>query len=942
VTNTHLWCAAGIETRATIPHELTLAALPWWIEKLKRFETIQIFRLADLPAEARAEKEMLRAQTAQSVIAVPMIYNKALKGFLGFDSVQREKGWADDIIVPLKIVGEIFTNALERQHAEEKLKRRLDEIRTIYQLTDATGRAGAIEEIYEEALNGFQRALHIDRAAILLVDLDNVMRFKSWRGVSEAFCKAVEGYSPWPPTERMPQPKIVLDIEQEMSLKSIQGVLVQQGIRTLGFFPLQYQGKLMGECVICCDAPRQCSSEEIQLAQTIASHIAFAIGRKQAEQALRESEARYRDLVENSEDLICTHDIEGKILSLNRALIRRLGYEQADEIVGRYIADFLAPRMRSLFNSYLYTIGKRGHAHGFMRILTRDGQERILEYDNSLRTEDLDHPIVRGLAHDVTERKLAEKALRQSEQRYRTLVEHLPDGVYRSTPGGKFIEVNPAMVKMLGYKNKEELMAIDIVTQLYFDQRERSKVVDSLRQAGKDEIEVFRLRRKDGQEIWVEDHGRLVYDTAGNVLYHEGILRDVTERRKAEQERLHVEAQLRHAQKMETIGTLAGGFAHDFNNQLIGIIGNVDMALTDVGSNHPAQTILQEARNAAIRCTEMTKALLAFSRKLESQFNPIDLNQVVRESHRLLKHTIPATIDIEIKAAPDLSMVNADDTQMQQVLMNLCVNARDAIFAATPEGEKSKGAGVGKIFIQTRNQLVGQEAARRNLEARPGRFVVLAVADTGSGIPPENLSRIFEPFFTTKEASKGTGLGLSMAFGIVKAHQGWIEVNSRAPAELAKDQAFQTTFEVFLPAIDAAISPSASSPQISATAVGGNETVLVIDDEPVVRETARLMLTRNGYRVFTADNAIAGLELYRTNWKLVDLVLLDLTMPQISGKHALQQICAINPKSRVIVTSGYAAESETGEVMNLGAIAFLQKPYAPAELLQAIREALKK
>jgi PAS domain S-box-containing protein len=825
---------------------------------------------------------------------------------------------------------------------------------------------------------------------------------------------------------------------------------------------------------------------------------------KRADESLRALQERLTGILDAAMEAIISVDEAQNVTLFNQGAEKMFGH-RAEEILGKPL-DILIPKQ--------FVDAHRAHIQKFMTSpltvkrmdgrspiygLRKDGSEFPLEASIS-KLELRGEKVLTVIMRDITGRKRMEEALHQSEKRYRTFVECMPDGVYRSTPEGKFIEVNPAMVKMLGYESKEELLAVDIKTQLYFDPKEREMAIASVRRSGKEKIVVFRLRHKNGHEVWVEDHGRLVCDNEGKVLYHEGILRDITERRhaeqaiqhllegtamatgqeffnrltqhlarwlgvrwalvgvlkagngnevqtlalwdhdhrsdnitypliggpcqdaatkgfvvfpkdicrlfpddrllqemkvqgyvgspirgnddqvigilcamddkplapplyaegvfhiftqraaaeilrqSAEQNRLQAEAKLRHAQKMETIGTLSGGIAHDFNNQLTGIVGNIDMALLDLGPAHPASMILQDAQKAALRCSEMTKSLLAFGRRLEGQLRPVSLNEVVWETHRLLKRVIPATIQIELQVDAGLWSIHADPTQMQQILLNLCINARDAILDANAGEKQSEGHGVGTIVIQTRNQIVDEQARQRNLNARAGRFVVLSVADSGCGIPMENLNRIFDPFFTTKEVGKGTGLGLAMVFGSVKAHRGWIEVSSPgnySKPEMAR-QPLKTVFEIFLPAAAPAASIIEATAPMPAFLPRGDETILVVDDEKVVRQTARLLLSRHGYHVLTAENGVEALALYRQIWPEINLVLLDLTMPKINGKQAFRQIRAINPCARVIICSGYAVEGEAEEILALGAAAFLPKPYALESLLQTVREVLDK
>jgi len=378
---------------------------------------------------------------------------------------------------------------------------------------------------------------------------------------------------------------------------------------------------------------------------------------------------------------------------------------------------------------------------------------------------------------DITERKKAEDALRQSEERYRNLVEQLPDGVYRSTHDGKFVEINEAMVTILGYESKEELMAVDIISQLYFAPEER----ESPAPKGKtEEIDVYRLRKKDGSEVWIEDHGRHVFDENGEVLFHEGILRDVTGRLKADEERKQLENQLFQAQKFESIGTLAAGMAHDFNNLLNIVRGNADLLALKQSNDEKFRHRLDNISKATERGIQLVKQLLTFAKKTDFVKQTVIINDLVREAAGLLEDTLPKNIEVRLELASDPLPIIGDPNQLHQVLVNLCVNARDAM----PNG--------GTLTIAT-DWIPGEELRKKFLRASETGYVRVDIKDTGIGMDEETTKRIFDPFFTTKSADKGTGLGLAVAMGIVSAHQGFIDVNS-APGS-------GTQFLIHLPGI---------------------------------------------------------------------------------------------------------------------------------------------
>ena len=363
---------------------------------------------------------------------------------------------------------------------------------------------------------------------------------------------------------------------------------------------------------------------------------------------------------------------------------------------------------------------------------------------------------------DITERKQAELALARSEERYRDLVEQLPDGVYRSTHEGRFLEVNPAFVRILGYDSKEELMAVDIPSQLYFDpaDRESERMTDR-----NEEMAIYRLRRKDGSAVWVEDHGRYVFNPSGEVEFHEGILRDVTDRLRAEEERKRLEEKLFRAQKMESIGTMAAGLAHDFNNILNVIMGNAELMRTLPGVPEAGKRRVENVAKASERGGQLVKKLMTFARKTDIVERPLSVNDLIREAIDLVRTTMPRGIDIRLALEEGVPEIVGDAGQLQQVLMNFCVNARDAM----PSG--------GTLTIST-SSVTGDEVRRAYPSAGAARYARVAVADTGCGMDQATRGRIFDPFFTTKKPDRGTGLGLAVVSGIVSKHRGFVDVRT--------------------------------------------------------------------------------------------------------------------------------------------------------------------
>lgn len=545
----------------------------------------------------------------------------------------------------------------------------------------------------------------------------------------------------------------------------------------------------------------------------------------------------------------------------------------------------------------------RGEVIGIMEFFSHQ-RKAVSESDTSLLSS-IGEQI--GLA--LENARLYEK-IRASEADFRSLFENSVEGIYRSTMSGQFLNVNPALVRMLGYDTVEEVLSLDMSTQVYADAGQRQHVIDSTRETEIIRGIEFRWKRKDGSVLDVRYNGRKVRDANGAFLYYEGFVEDMTERNRLQKE-------LIQSQKMETIGTMAGGIAHDFNNQLTVILGNLDLGLMESPQGTSLADCLQNATRAARRCAELTRSILTFGRQMTSEPRPMSLNAAVDESVRLLERSFPAHIRLNVQKLGDLWTVNADPTQMQQILMNLCVNARDAM----PDG--------GMMTVRTSNCTLTEAERSGHAETRPGRFACLTVEDTGSGIPAEVLPRIFEPFFTTKEVGKGTGLGLAMVYGIAKSHNGWVQVSS----ELGRG----TVFTVFIPATEAAVTEEKAQ---VVTVPGGHETILVVDDEELVLGLARTILERHGYAVLTAYDGLDALDVFQANADRVDAIVLDLNMPRMTGLEAIPRMREIRPDVPIIISSGYRADAEARSAIESGAAGVVQKPYSPSVMALAVRKAL--
>jgi len=507
-------------------------------------------------------------------------------------------------------------------------------------------------------------------------------------------------------------------------------------------------------------------------------------------------------------------------------------------------------------------------------------------------------------------RQRSEEELLESEIRYGTLFEDSRDAVYISTPDGKFLDVNQSTLELFGY-SREEMIGMDSA-QCYVSQEDNNDFQSVIEKSGAVRDYEIQMLKNDGTSMDCLVTSSMRRVQKGGVFGHQGMIRNITRYKELEE-------QVRQMQKMEAVGRLAGGIAHDFNNIIMAIMGNVDLAISYAGSDSKIEKRLQIVQQSAERASELTAQLLAFGRRRIEKPQPVNINNVVDEVVMLIRRTVDKVYSFQVNSEPNLWTSMVDSGQMTQVLMNLLVNSCDALIDG------------GQIQINTENIEVSPEDITMRMDAQPGNYVRLSVCDEGSGITPEDIPRIFEPFFTTKEQGKGTGLGLAMVYGIVKAHNGWVSVDSNPKAG--------TNVSVYLPKVDieANIEPSVDAHEIP----GGNETILVVDDEETLRELGQHMLERLGYQVLTAADGISALQILDIYRKEIDLIILDISMPIMSGRKVLTEILKHNPAQKVIIATGFRGDGPEGQLLKMGARGFIEKPYRMHELLKTIRVVLE-
>jgi PAS domain S-box-containing protein len=640
--------------------------------------------------------------------------------------------------------------------------------------------------------------------------------------------------------------------------------------------------------------------------------------RRRAEEALRASENRYRRMIETTSHGVWIASPEGITTFANACMARMLGCDVSD-VVGRPIFEFMEPAGREEAVARLERRRAGLVEEGEILLVRKDGGRIAVSvvsipiYDAAGNYEG---PI--AMVTDITERRRAQEQLRASEARFSRLAESGIIGIAFADVNGNLHDANDTYIEMFGY-TREDLaagrMRWDDMTPPEYAAID-AEAVRQLRETGVARTWEKEMNRKDGSRVPVL-LGVAMLDGPNCIAF----AADLTERKRAEEALRSSEEQLRQAQKMEAIGGLAGGVAHDFNNILSVIISYTSLAIQDLGEADPLRADLIEVRDAAHRATTLTRQLLAFSRRQVLQPRVIDLNEVLAGMEKMLRRLIGEDIELSVNPAGGLARVRVDPGQIEQVVMNLVVNARDAM----PRG--------GKITVETANVVLDERYAALHPGTRPGPHVMVAVSDTGSGMDVATIGRIFEPFFTTKEQGRGTGLGLSTVHGIVKQSGGSIFVYS--------EPGIGTSFKVYLvPAKDGEQQPVYAEPAPSLATRRGTETILLAEDDPSLRALVRSILRREGYVVLDAQSGGDALLICEQHAAPIHLLLTDVIMPRMSGRQLAERLKQLRPDMRVLYMSGYTDDAVVHHGVLEAQVAFLQKPITPDELVRKVRATL--
>ena len=712
-----------------------------------------------------------------------------------------------------------------------------------------------------------------------------------------------------------PQPKTVNALIRrviEKGAELLTGKEAKENAAATMLAPVRKGERVIGLLLIQNQQPGSYAQSDLVMLQTLAEQCSGALERVQSREQLRESEERFRDLFENSPDAILVENLDGTVLDVNFAACVLHGMTR-DQLMGRNaLTDLVPPAWREAARNDFQKLaaGKLSWIEG--DILTADGRSTPVEV-RAGRIEYGGKPALLLHVRDITERRASAANLQSSEMLFRSVWENSVDGMRLTDENGIIVAVNDAYCRLVGLEANS--LEGKLFTVAYAPSENREEMLQQLR----DRFLNRAPNSKRQQQHTFHNNLTLMLEITDSFIEVQGrpllmlsLFRDVTTQKRLEE-------QLRQSQKMEAIGQLAGGVAHDFNNILTIIHGHASL-LVAAGLDETVARSAQQIAQAAERAAGLTRQLLTFSRRQLIQPKRLDMNKIVGNMTDMLGRILGEDVALQLNYSALPATVEADAGMMEQVLLNLAVNARDAM----PRG--------GRLSVRIAVVDVDEEHVQRHPEARPGRFVCVTKTDTGIGIPPENLSRIFEPFFTTKEVGKGTGLGLATVYGIVKQHQGWVEVESTVGKG--------TTFRIYIPFVGETRTP-AEKPTTQVIVRGGNETILLVEDEKPVRELVARVLEKHGYQVLQAGAGAEAVEIWRARKDEIDLLLTDLIMPgDMNGRELAEALWKGRPKLKVIFTSGYSADVVGKDFKIESEVNFLQKPYHPQTLALTVRRCL--
>jgi len=942
--NTYEWCAPGIEPQMENLQGLPVDAFPWWMEKLSRFETIHIPRVADLPPGASAEREILQSQGIQSLLAVPLGFGGALVGFLGFDSVRAARTWPEADIWLLSPVGETIASALQRKRAEERLRLQavlLEQIRDSIVATDLHGRITYVNEAAARALGVTKEELigqtvltfgeDADRGATQQEIIDRTLADGSWRGTVVNYDRAgserIMESRTWVVHDGPGTPKGMVGVSTDVTARAQAEAALRRSLEQTA----RGQRLLLALSQVAQAVQRAHTPEEVY--RTIADEIA-GLGYHATIFALSDDRTHLvaSRLTFGSALVRVAEKLTGLSAQGYRFPLKPGGFFERimDEGETVFTDPGTGPVVDALPGPVHPLAGRLAAVLGIDKAiyapLTVDGVPQSLLTVMGADLTEADVPAMSTFASQAAtaiENARLYQALRESEERFRRAVVDAPFPIMIHAEDGEVVQINKVWTELSGYPADQIPTMADWTERAYGERQELVK-------AGIDRLYGLDARVAEGEYVLktsAGDERTWEFSSAPLGQLPDGrrmvisMAMDITERKR-------IEEQLRRQERLAAVGQLATGIAHDFRNLLTTIILCAQMPLrrTDLPPDlrRSLETIVDESHKA----TDLVQQILDFSSRAMIQPKPLDLASFAGDVLAVLRRTIPESVRLTLEAGPGDCTVKADSGRMQQVLTNLALNARDAM----PGGGELSIRVERVVTPIPQSQIQGCRSEAGTDGTHAGRaWVCLSVSDTGTGMTEEVQAHLFEPFFTTKEPGEGTGLGLAQVYGIVRQHGGQIDVETALGAG--------TTFRIYLPASEAAEAHAGERVVSPAVPRGQGETILLVEDEERVRDVGRSALESLGYRVITAENGRVALDAYRSADR-VELVITDLVMPEVGGKELVRELKRGGAGPKAVAITGYAVGEVARDLRQAGFLDVIRKPFEVDVLARAVRRAL--
>jgi PAS domain S-box-containing protein len=895
--NTHEWCAEGIESHVARLKGLRVVDFPSVDGEIRRGQTA-VVRVAELGPDRAVEKAEFEREGIQSLVLVPMYCRGQVLGFLGLDAVREARHFSDDSVSLLRIAGECLAGALDRRRYEETLRRERDILNRVME----TSPVGITR------LDRDGRITFANRRAEQVLGLTRSGISSRTYGDPDGRITTYEG-QPFPETD-LPFPRVMTTGQTVHDVRyAIERPDGQRVLLSINASPLRNESGAFDGMV----ATIEDVTEKVR-----------------AEQALRDENAFRMAIIDRAAEGLCVCHETPEVPNIrftvwNSRMTEITGYtiEEINER-GWYQALYPDPEVRERAAQRMARMRTGEDILGEeWEITHKDGAKRTLAISTTIIPGPAGTQHVLALMHDLTERKRAEDALRESSEFSRQVVTSAQEGIVVCDRKLRYIVWNQYMERITGKATgevigKQPWEALPFLAELGIQ-------ADLERALAGETVHSPESRIPDGNGTiskWMSTIHSPLRNAQGEIIGVIGIIRDITERKRAEEERRHLEAQMQHVQKLESLGVLAGGIAHDFNNLLMAILGNADLAMRSLSHVSPAQGYLRDIETASRRAADLCRQMLAYSGKGRFVIETLNMNEVVEEMTRMLEVSISKKAVLKYHLAANLPAIAADATQVRQVLMNLIMNASEAI------GERSGIISIATGAIRCDRSYLGETHLSDDLAE--GMYIYIEVADTGSGMTPEVRSKIFDPFFTTKFT--GRGLGMAAVLGIVRGHKGAIKIYS----ELGRG----TTIKVLFPAIEKTAVKSQAA-RATPQDWKGSGTILVVDDEETVRVVTERMLQLMGFQAIVANDGRDALEVFRKRHTEIACVLLDLTMPHMDGEEAYREMRRIDKNVRVVMSSGYNEQEVTQRFVGKGLVGFLQKPFQYEALQAKLREVLE-